>query len=67
MHHASIIGSYGWSSKAIEQIAGLIPNLKAEILDPVLCRGYPRGDTCTALDKLASTIADRHATLNGRP
>ena len=39
---ASIIGSYGWSSKAVEQIAGLIPNLKVEVLDPVLCKGYPR-------------------------
>ena len=39
---ASIIGSYGWSSKAVEQIAGLIPNLKVEVLDPVLCKGYPQ-------------------------
>lgn len=63
LRYASIIGSYGWSSKAIEQIAGLIPNLKVEILDPVLCRGYPQADTFTALDQLATTIADRHATL----
>lgn len=63
LRHASVIGSYGWSSKAIEQIAGLIPNLKVDILDPVLCRGYPRADTFTALDNLASTIADRHTSL----
>jgi flavorubredoxin len=36
LRFASIIGSYGWSSKAIEQIAGLIPDLQVEILDPVL-------------------------------
>ena len=63
LRYASIIGSYGWSSKAIEQIAGMIPNLKVEILAPVLCRGCPQGETFSALDKLASTIADRHATL----
>ena len=63
LRYASIIGSYGWSSKAIEQIAGLIPNLKVEILEPVLCRGYPQGETFAALDKLAATIADRHAKL----
>ncbi len=57
---ASIIGSYGWSSKAIEQIAGLIPNLKVEILDPVLCKGYPRETDFRALDTLAETIASRH-------
>jgi len=63
LRYASIIGSYGWSSKAIEQIAGLIPNLKCETLDPVLCRGYPQGETLAALDKLAAAIADRHAKL----
>jgi flavorubredoxin len=57
---ASVIGSYGWSSKAIEQIAGLIPNLKVEILDPVLCRGFPREADFEALDDLATTIAERH-------
>ncbi|NQU37031.1 MAG: FprA family A-type flavoprotein [Actinobacteria bacterium] len=63
LRYASIIGSYGWSSKAIEQIAGLIPNLKVEILDPVLCRGYPQEDTFVALDRLAAAIAEKHATL----
>ncbi len=63
LRYASIIGSYGWSSKAIEQIAGLIPALKVEILDPVLCRGYPQAEALAALDKLATTIADRHAKL----
>jgi len=57
---ASVVGSYGWSSKAIEQIAGLIPNLKVEILDPVLCRGFPRESEFKALDNLAATIAEKH-------
>ncbi|MBN2030947.1 FprA family A-type flavoprotein [bacterium] len=60
LRFASIIGSYGWSSKAIEQITGLIPNLKVEILDPVLCKGYPRETDFKALEKLADTIASRH-------
>ncbi len=38
---ASIVGSYGWGSKVIEQITGLISNLKVEILNPVLCKGSP--------------------------
>lgn len=57
---ASIIGSYGWSSKAIEQIAGLIPNLKVEVLDPVLSKGFPRESDFKALDRLAATIAEKH-------
>ena len=61
---ASIIGSYGWNSRAVEQIAGLIPNLKVEILDPVLCKGFPREADFKALDNLAATIAEKHGEHN---
>ncbi len=63
LRYASVIGSYGWSSKAIEQIAGLIPNLRVEILDPVLCRGCPRAADFEALERLAAAIATKHAQL----
>jgi flavorubredoxin len=57
---ASVIGSYGWSSKAVEKIAEMIPNLKVEVIDPVLCKGYPRDKDFNALDALADAIAARH-------
>jgi flavorubredoxin len=38
----SVIGSYGWGGKTVETLAGMIPNLKVEVLDPVLCKGCPR-------------------------
>jgi flavorubredoxin len=60
---ASIVGSYGWNSKAVEQIAGLIPNLKVELLEPVMCKGYPREADFTALDRLATEVAEKHKTL----
>jgi flavorubredoxin len=60
---ASIVGSYGWSSKAVEQIAGLIPNLKVEVLEPVLCKGYPREADLEALDRLADAIVEKHREL----
>jgi flavorubredoxin len=56
----SIIGSYGWGSKAVEQLAAMIPNLKAEVLTPVLGKGFPREDDFKALDNLATTIATKH-------
>jgi flavorubredoxin len=56
----SIIGSYGWGSKAVEQLKGMIPNLKAEVLDPVLSKGFPGEEDFKALDNLASTIAQKH-------
>jgi flavorubredoxin len=60
---ASIVGSYGWSSKAVEQIAGLIPNLKVEVLDPVLCKGYPQEADLETLDRLADMIVEKHRGL----
>jgi flavorubredoxin len=60
LRFASVIGSYGWSSKAVEHLANLIPNLKVEILGPVLCRGLPRKPDLEALDALAAAIASRH-------
>ncbi len=57
---ASIIGSYGWSTKVVEQLAGMIPNLKVEILDTVLCKGFPAETDFQALDKLAADISSKH-------
>ena len=56
----SIIGSYGWGGKTVETLAGMIPNLKVEIIDPVLCKGVPSADVFKALDDLAATIAEKH-------
>jgi flavorubredoxin len=56
----SIIGSYGWGGKAVEQLAAMIPNLKVEVLEPVLCKGLPRPADFEALEKLAATIAQKH-------
>jgi len=60
LRYASIIGSYGWTSKAVEKIAELIPNLKVEVIDPVMCKGFPRDTDFAKLDKLADTIAAKH-------
>ncbi|MDD4876949.1 MAG: FprA family A-type flavoprotein [Dehalococcoidales bacterium] len=56
----SIIGSYGWGSKAIDQLVALVPNLKAEILEPVLSKGFPEETDFKALENLAGIIAQKH-------
>jgi flavorubredoxin len=60
LQFVSIIGSYGWGSKAVEQLTGMIPNLKAEVLAPVVSKGFPREEDFKALDNLASTITEKH-------
>jgi flavorubredoxin len=57
---ASIIGSYGWGGKMPEQISQTISNLKVEVLQPVIAKGYPKEEDLKALDRLAEDIASRH-------
>lgn len=59
----SIVGSYGWGGKTVEALAGMIPNLKVEVLPPVLCKGAPRETDFRALDELARAIGERHHGL----
>ncbi len=62
---AAVIGSYGWGTKAVEQISGLIPNLKVEVLGAVMCKGLPRAESFAALDELAGKIRDSHQRVAG--
>ncbi|MHC4205401.1 MAG: FprA family A-type flavoprotein [Planctomycetota bacterium] len=57
---ASIIGSYGWGGKTVEQLAAMIPNIKAEIMEPVLAKGEPTEPDYAALDRLADEILSKH-------
>jgi flavorubredoxin len=60
LQFVSVIGSYGWGSKALDQLKGMIPNLKVEVLDPVISKGFPKEADFKALDNLASAIAENH-------
>jgi len=63
---ASVIGSYGWGGKMLEQITGALTNLRVEMLDPVIIKGFPKEEDFRALDRLADKILDKHKTLNPR-
>ena len=60
---ASIVGSFGWSGKMVEQLAGLIANLKVELIEPVVAKGQPKDEDFTALDKLADEILAKHKQI----
>lgn len=57
---ASIIGSYGWGGKMVEQLTAMMPNIIAEILEPVLAKGEPKQADFAALDRLADEILAKH-------
>jgi len=57
---AGIIGSFGWGGKLVETFAGLLGNLQAEFLEPILVKGYPKPEDLEKLEKLADDILERH-------
>ena len=44
----------------VEQIKETFSNLKVELLEPVIARGFPKEETFKALDELADEISDKH-------
>ena len=60
LQFVSIIGSYGWGGKAVEQLQGMIPNLKVEVLQPVIIKGFPKEADFQALNNLAELVAQKH-------
>ena len=63
LRYASVIGSYGWGGKMLEDISAMIGNLKVEILSPVIVRGYPKEEDYNSLIRLAGEIAEKHKNL----
>jgi len=60
---ASIIGSYGWAGKMADILKAAMPNLKVELLPPVICKGLPRPSDLEAIDRLADAVAAKHREL----
>lgn len=59
--YASFIGSYGWGSKAVEQLTGILSNFKGEMIEPILAKGFPDAEDFAALDALADKIKEKHS------
>ena len=56
----SIVGSFGWANRIVETLSGLIPNIRAEVLTPVIAKGLPKDADFRALEALAGAIAEKH-------
>jgi flavorubredoxin/rubredoxin len=55
----SVIGSFGWGGRLTETFQALMPNLKAELIPPVLAKGLPREKDYEAISALADAVRDR--------
>ncbi len=60
----SIIGSYGWGGKAVEDLSGMISKIDAELLEPVYIRGQLNEEGTQLLENLADEILKRHTDNN---
>ncbi|MCE7698273.1 MAG: hypothetical protein K8E24_005355 [Methanobacterium paludis] len=45
----------------LDQITGMLTNLKAEILEPVIVKGFPKEEDFKKIDVLANEIVKKHA------
>ena len=59
-----VIGSFGWGSRMLDQLKGILCNLTVEMLEPVVVKGYPKTNDLAALDKLADEILEKHKEAN---
>jgi flavorubredoxin len=59
----SIIGSFGWGGKMVEQLSGMLGNLKIEVIEPVIAKGVATDKDFVALDLLAEKIAAKHREI----
>lgn len=60
---ASIIGSYGWGGRAVENLLASLGNIKVELLEPLLVKGCPKENDFQALERLAAAIAGKHRDI----
>ena len=59
----SVMGSYGWGGRMLDQIKGMIGNLKVEIITPLIIKGFPKKEDYKKLDEIADEITSKHKIL----
>jgi flavorubredoxin len=60
----SVIGSYGWGGKMVEFLTETLTNLKTDVLEPVVIKGYPKPEDFKELERLADKIFMKHKEQN---
>lgn len=57
---AGFIGSYGWKSRALDQLKAMLDSVRFELLNPVQIKGDPQPADLALLSKLADEIFQKH-------
>ncbi|MGD0566221.1 MAG: FprA family A-type flavoprotein [Candidatus Goldiibacteriota bacterium] len=56
----SLISSFSWGDKATDAVKAALTNFKAELLAPVVSKGFPKENDLKELDRLADDIEKKH-------
>lgn len=56
----SVMMSFSWGGRTLEQLSAMVGNIKAELIEPLQVRGLPRAEDFEAVDALAQKIAAAH-------
>jgi flavorubredoxin len=59
----SVMGSYGWGGRMLDQITGLMGNLRVEMIDPLIIKGFPMEADYKKIDAMADEITQKHQEL----
>jgi flavorubredoxin len=59
----SVMGSYGWGGRMLDQITGMIGTLKVDMISPLIIKGFPKEEDYDKIDEIADEIASQHKKL----
>ncbi len=59
----SVMGSYGWGGRMLDQITGMIGSLRVEMITPLIIKGLPKEEDYKKIDAMADEITAKHEQL----
>ena len=59
----SVMGSFGWGGRMLDQITGMLGSLKVEMINPLIIKGFPTKEDYNKIDEMANEIVLRHKKL----
>jgi flavorubredoxin len=59
----SVLGSFGWGGRMLDQITGMISTLKVDMISPLIIKGFPSEEDYNKIEEMADEIASQHKKL----
>ena len=63
LKYVSVMGSYGWGGRMLDQITGMISSLRVEMITPLIIKGFPKEEDYKKIDAMADEITTKHEQL----